>query len=65
MTERKEYVCDQCKRRLVSHTPEAEVDEEARTLWGAVPEGDDRATLCDDCFKEFIQYLATRQGEAS
>lgn len=58
-----EFTCFKCGREC--ETPddwsEEEANEEEKALFGFNSEGADRASLCDDCYSEFIQYWVKKE----
>jgi len=50
----REFFCESCKMTFENDQPLEEVEQEAIDTFGAVPE--DKASLCDDCYKHFMIY---------
>lgn len=55
------YVCENCGGTFESDWGEDEALAETSQLFGFLPVEDDRAVICDDCFKQF-RVWAEKQG---
>lgn len=63
MAKAKTYICAHCKGEfLFSIGGDERAHEEAKELWGEDGHATDMDIVCDDCFKEFMDwYQATEQ----
>ena len=53
----REFTCDGCGEVFESAWSQEEAEAEALKLFGELPQEDNRGSLCDDCYKEFIKWL--------
>jgi DNA-directed RNA polymerase subunit RPC12/RpoP len=63
MIEPREYVCERCGRPFYSERPDEEAVAEMEALLVPPPPGEDAslATLCTDCWRQFLEW-ASREG---
>lgn len=54
------YTCQHCGGRFVSFRNPTAVEEEMRENFGELP-GEERATICDVCYKDLMAW-AKREG---
>lgn len=47
------YVCDACGQSFQSEESDEETMEEAKRLWGDIPE-EKKARVCDPCFRRLM-----------
>lgn len=52
-----EYTCARCKGTFLNPTPEFVKVAEAERNFGRLPVPEDRVSLCDDCYKWFMEKL--------
>ncbi len=50
-----EYACAHCGETYKKGWSEKEATAEAKANWGDLPD-DDKAVVCDDCFKKFMAW---------
>ena len=50
-----EFTCESCGETFTTESTELEKVAEAERNFGRVP--DDPASLCDDCYKEFMKWF--------
>jgi DNA-directed RNA polymerase subunit RPC12/RpoP len=55
------YICESCGETYVSDWTDSEADTEALEKWGPLA-AEDRAVVCDDCFREFIAWHEKRSA---
>lgn len=53
------YQCDKCGRSYRDKRPPANVEAEFHLLFPNATEADERAQLCDVCFREFFEWFLT------
>lgn len=60
----KQFTCFKCGREC--ETPDdwtaEEADAEEKAIFGFNSEGEDRASLCDDCYSDFINWWAKEKS---
>ncbi len=59
----KSFTCERCGGTFDTDTPEFIKVAEAERNFGKLPEADDRASLCDDCYKWFMEIYNTLTPE--
>ena len=59
----RKFTCESCGRELESKWTEEEAQAEAISNFGALPEPDDRAVICDDCYGPFILWYGLFYGQ--
>lgn len=52
-----EYTCDHCHGRFRTVTPEGDALAEAEQIFGEPLPPDDRAVLCDPCWRKFMVWF--------
>ena len=55
-----EFRCERCGRAFPKAWTDEEAAAEAKAVWGAVPAAEEAATICDDCYQEFIAWARTQ-----
>lgn len=55
------YVCWRCGDVFTSDRTDADAEDEARATFGFIPPAHERATICTDCYAEFLAW-AKAQG---
>jgi hypothetical protein len=64
MAEPESYACAHCGERFTkSEDWEPRAQEEARALWGKPASDPGMAVICEDCFREFMAWMARRKSE--
>lgn len=57
------YKCDHCHGVFEYHEG-WDAEAEAQEVWKEVPQGDDRAMICDVCYQEFMGWMHQNHPEA-
>ena len=60
MSTPREYTCARCGNTYEYEWTDEEALKEMRATYGDLPP-EDRAVICDDCFKEFEEWRLARQ----
>lgn len=51
-----EFRCERCGGVFPKAWTDEEAAAEAKAVWGAVPAPEEAATICDDCYREFLAW---------
>lgn len=52
-----QYTCQMCGGTYLNDVPEVLKVAEAERNFGSMPEQSDRASLCGDCYQEFMKWF--------
>ena len=58
------YTCDRCGGTFEKVRSDEEAMTEARSLWTPETMADEQAVICDDCFREFMEWAKVNVPEA-
>ena len=57
-----EYKCEMCQNIYEKGWSDEESEQEAKDIWGEIPQGD-KAVICDDCYNRRTPQEIKKMGE--